>query len=89
LGEKRAGVVIDFGYQIFEVLELVLGQGFSREEIQRPAEGIAQKAINNWQVVAQRFSARSAGNNHEVIAGLRLFPGFYLVTVKPVDINVR
>ena len=48
-----------------ERAKLVLGQGFERKEIQRPAVGVGQKAFQHGQVIDQRFAAgRGCGDDH-------------------------
>ncbi len=62
-----------------QVGELILGEGFGGEEVEGAGILILKEGGKDGQVVGQGLSAGSAGGKDDVLACLRMNPGFELV----------
>ena len=68
-----------------ELVQLILGQGFGREHVQRPRFRVGHQPAQHRQVVAQRLSAGGRRDHDDILALLERFEGLRLVHVQPLD----
>ena len=68
-----------------ELVELVLGQGFGREQIHSAGVGVFQKPVENRQVVAECLAAGRGRDHHNILAAADQTYGFRLVAVELPD----
>ena len=48
---------MDGGFEVLDLGELVLGEGFGWEEVERPGGWIGEKLVDDGQVVAEGLAA--------------------------------
>ncbi len=75
MGDVVTGDGCDGSGQVVQFGELVLGQGFGREEIERAGRRVAEQGVKDGQVVAERLAAGRGGDDGHVFAGQRMGDG--------------
>ncbi len=82
---KGANVGLQVGNQPVQFVELVLGEGLRREEIERAGRGVLEDRIDDRDVVAEGLPARRRSYDHGVLAGDGVADGGRLVAVGVFD----
>ena len=80
-GGRQLGIA---AHQIQQSLELILRQRLCREQIERSRLRVAERRLQNRQVVAKRFAARRAGGDDKVAASPGRLQRFALVASRVV-----
>ncbi len=96
LGRRRVAVIrIGFDVrpgQLDQILQpgvLILRQRLRREEVHRPALGLAQQVVEHRQVVTERLPRRRRRHDDRVVAPADRLPGRRLMAVELVDPALR
>ena len=82
---KHAEAVIEPRREIVQFGELILGQRLGGEKIERARVRIFQNGVQNWQVVAERFSGSCRRDYHDVAAIVRFLRRRSLMAVQLFD----
>ena len=70
---------------LFQLGELVLGQGLGRKEIEHACVGLPEQRLKHGQVVAERLARRRRRDDDDVVALLDQLPRLSLVGVELTD----
>ena len=82
-GGVRSGE--DGGFEVVELGELVLGEGFGWEEVERSGGWVGEKVVDDGQVVAEGFAAGGWGDYDNVFATACGLPAGGLMAVERID----
>ena len=83
--DRRVRSGEDGGFEVVELGELVLGEGFGWEEVERPGGWVGEKIVDDGQVVAERLAAGGWGDHDDVFATACGMPAGGLVAVERID----
>ena len=70
-------------------MQLILGQGFGGEHVQRPRFRVGHQPAQHRQVVAQRLSTGGRRDDDDILPLLERLEGLRLVHVQPLDAALR
>ena len=73
------------GFEMTELGELVLGEGFGWEEVERPGGWVGEKVVDDGQVVAEGLAAGGWGDYYDVLAAAGGLPAGGLMAVERID----
>ena len=73
------------GNQALQLIELVFGKRFGREQVERAGLGVFRQRVQDRQVVTECLPARRRRGNDDVLAAGNLLPGFELMRIKLPD----
>ena len=76
---------MDGGFEVVELGELVLGEGFGWEEVERSGGWVGEKIVDDGQVVAEGLAAGGWGDYDDVFATACGVPADGLVAVERID----
>src|SRR5262249_50711483 len=68
-----------------QLVQLVLGQRFGREEVHGAGVRLAEEEVQDRQVVAERLAAGSGRHNDNIASRFDVFKSLCLVKIKPND----
>ncbi len=82
---ESADVLAEVGDEIMEFVELVLGEGLRREEIERASRRVAEDSREDGRIEAERLTAGGGSHDRDIRPGESVGDGLCLVSVGAID----